>query len=521
MNPPRPPLPGQPGFATPAPQPGFAPRPPLPGQPGFATPAPQPGVAPRPPLPGQPGFATSAPQPGFAPRPPLPGQPGFATPAPQPGFAPRPPAPGGAAPQFATPGPRPQPVPLGGGAQMTPRPDGRGFVAVGQAPNGGQAVLSQQALPNGQNRFQAYGQRHDPASGTTTRTFLDGRRVTAGPGFVTTGGAGRPAFTRFNDGRREAVRPDGRPLYREAFVEDGGRRMLRRTIFAVGAGAVVGAVLAPRFADFLPHRFGPAQLFVFAPPPPPPALYGWVEAPFASPVGFCPYCAPEFIAFEGPPEPYANPYDMLGDMQLASGFESYDDPGLKPGDLPPDPEVMALAEQVAALEAQLAKSDAANEEMRQQLAAELAALRQPPQRPRPLSIPPDLREQMRRQVRETTAALRSQQGIALDTLLASPAAERQVFQLVEPLNAASAAGSGECGLTPGDMLRLHQRPGEDAVAATMVVAASRAGNCPAGSTMDVSLADLQDMLNGFALRLQDNMQLAFTQAGAAPPASGR
>ena len=593
-------LPGQPGFGQAPTQPGqpsvAQPRPgTLPGQPGFGqvpTQPGQPGVAqPRPgTLPGQPGFAATQPPPGTRPGT-LPGQPGYAStqlppgqPAPgqpRPGVLPGQPGygtlaggvavgaalgasgrlGGGPAPAPAT-TVRPQPVQVGAGTVVTPRPDGRGHTISDRAPDGRQTVINSQRLPNGDVRTIAYSQTRDTVANTQQRVYLDGRRLLTTPQAVTVMQPGRPSVTRYHDGRREAFLPGGRPYYRETFIGDAQRRILRRTVFATVAGAAIVALAAPYYQDYYGYSFAGTELFAYAPPPLRPALMAWMGARFAAPVMDCAYCPPGYMVAEGGPPPgYATPYDMLGDMQLATGFEE----GALDYGAPPDPraeaEVMALTEEVEQLQARLSQAESLNKETRDELIKEIGAARRPAPRPAapmqappaaplqvteapvpteaapaptpqppvpqqavaPVRVPQEVLQQVRAQVREEVAAMAQGQPHRLADILTAPGVERHVFQVAEAINATNAESGEECVLGAGDLLRFAAPPPPDLVSAPMRVVTGRATSCQAGSVVEIGAIDLQQMMNGFAQRLEQNMQRAFTAVQPEPgqPAANR
>jgi len=68
-----------------------------------------------------------------------------------------------------------------------------------------------------------------------------------------------------------------------------------------------------------------------------------------------------------------------------------------------------------------------------------------------------------------------------------------VFVVASPLDVTS--GTGECVLTPGDVLQTAGAPAANEQAGYMRVVSSKAGDCARGSLVAVSLYDLQGMLN--------------------------
>jgi hypothetical protein len=69
-----------------------------------------------------------------------------------------------------------------------------------------------------------------------------------------------------------------------------------------------------------------------------------------------------------------------------------------------------------------------------------------------------------------------------------------VFVVSTPLDVPSPAG-GTCGVTEGDVLQLNPGTPANSAAATMIVLASKGQDCLHGATVQVGIADLQDMQN--------------------------
>jgi hypothetical protein len=69
-----------------------------------------------------------------------------------------------------------------------------------------------------------------------------------------------------------------------------------------------------------------------------------------------------------------------------------------------------------------------------------------------------------------------------------------VFVVSTPLDVPSNAG-GTCGVTEGDVVQLSPGTPADSAAANMVVLASKGQDCPTGASVQVGIADLQDMQN--------------------------
>lgn len=101
----------------------------------------------------------------------------------------------------------------------------------------------------------------------------------------------------------------------------------------------------------------------------------------------------------------------------------------------------------------------------------------------------------------------------------SPAHPR-TFLVGSPIDVTDPSGE-QCTLTPGDVLRISNPPGADATSAYMEVMASKRGECSSGTTVSVSLEDLQEMQNYMRAGIDQGLQdLQKHQNGLpTPPAS--
>ena len=78
-----------------------------------------------------------------------------------------------------------------------------------------------------------------------------------------------------------------------------------------------------------------------------------------------------------------------------------------------------------------------------------------------------------------------------------------LFQIAQPLKVGTASAGRECFLNPGDLLGFASLPASPV--AEMKVVASGANSCLPGELVQVHLTDLQGMLDGFSVRVKDNM----------------
>jgi hypothetical protein len=125
-----------------------------------------------------------------------------------------------------------------------------------------------------------------------------------------------------------------------------------------------------------------------------------------------------------------------------------------------------------------------------------------------MSIPDDVREQIRKQVRLSVAQHASGHLDSLADILHSGYAQIYLFQVAEPLDTHSELTGDRCGLASGDLLVMttaFPRPGDEATL-DMRVAASRRGHCASQDTVEVTVGELQEMLNAFHERVEVDMR---------------
>jgi hypothetical protein len=128
----------------------------------------------------------------------------------------------------------------------------------------------------------------------------------------------------------------------------------------------------------------------------------------------------------------------------------------------------------------------------------------------PLSIPPDVREQVRREVRLIAAEHTSGHVLTVNDVLHSGYVSIFVFQIAEPVDAVSSETGDRCVLTSGDLVVLAAPATaplrSDLPSLPMRVAASREGHCASQDTVDLTIPDLQEMLNTFNQRVEADMK---------------
>jgi hypothetical protein len=109
----------------------------------------------------------------------------------------------------------------------------------------------------------------------------------------------------------------------------------------------------------------------------------------------------------------------------------------------------------------------------------------------------------------------------LDKLLAD--GKPHVFVASDPIDVPSSAGQ-ECALTAGDVLQMNSAPAASADSGELQVLAGKASDCQKGSTVTVSLEDLQEMHNNLMANVDAGLGDLQKKAGqngipAAPPGS--
>jgi hypothetical protein len=124
-----------------------------------------------------------------------------------------------------------------------------------------------------------------------------------------------------------------------------------------------------------------------------------------------------------------------------------------------------------------------------------------------LTVPEDVRQQIHKEVRLSIAQHAHSQPLALGDIVNSGYARIYIFQVAGALDTASVVTGDGCALGSGDLISFaalgdsQQHP-----TAQMKVVATRAGHCLIDDTIEISVSDLQDMLNAFNERLEGNIQ---------------
>ena len=413
---------------------------------------------------------------------------------------------------------RPPPVAVDTATSVVPRGDRGSFDIRRKNTDGSQMVITQTRKPDGTRQVTGFRQTEDQRTGTTTRIYADGRRATqTRDADRRTVGAGVDFVTR-RDGRREALLPTGKPVFQDRFTmqreRDGReRQVIERTRYArwVSGRPQFDARPTVRYYDVGQIRGAPASFY--RPRRDDASYYRPYYSRFAVPVALAATAGAAWVAFGNPTTSYADPASLMGDMQIMSGFEegyAYAEPtvGTPVYDTP---EAAALRAQMASVQQQVGASVQGDAALKQQLGgvdlqASSSQVQQSVGSAVPVQISEEVRQQVRQQVRLTVAMLRNGKPLLLTDILTAGYARIYLFQTAQPLNVASVASGGACFLNTGDLIGFARLPGAQDASAEMKVVASGAASCPAGEVVQVPLTELQEMLNGFSVRVEDNLQ---------------
>jgi hypothetical protein len=458
-------------------------------------------------------------------------------------------------------------IQLSPSTSVVARADHAGFTAVKQQSPRSSIVLQQQAGPNGRVQVNAYRQVVSNDGRTTTRTYTDGRRTIDAADFHSTGRLNGTQFVQYHNGLHAAFLPNGRPVYAERFTRLPGVSLqaVQRTIYATTVAGRIVSLQRPIVRFYTVNTFGGYSTFVYQPVVFPAPFYGAFYAPLGFPIVVgpqCLICPMPTVAFAGPPAQYTDPMDVLGDDQIA---DAVGDDGVAPeaaADTPaapaPDqaatpnapapeppppapPELMqsapaaqsagqgsappadaqddlsTLKTQADGLRAEVtarAEKDAQQPDAAASNDGSLATLHpvalvtmDPAASADPTPIPEDVRGEVRKQVRLSVAQHATNHALTISDVGHSEYARIYLFQVANSLDTVSAIAGDRCELGSGDLLSFAD-PGYEQTNATlqMKVVIARSGHCLLQDTVEISQADLQEMLNMFNERLENNMR---------------
>jgi hypothetical protein len=413
----------------------------------------------------------------------------------------------------------PTPIRVSGNTTFSPGVNHQGLT-IRSTRSGHSLVVISHLNPNGKPTLVAYRQDTDTVRQIHTRTYLDGHRVTTGPGFVTVATPNRFITTIHGDGRREVSTAGGKPIFRDNFGVSAWRsghseRVIVRTVFATVAAGTAVALGIPieEVYGILPYRG--ATIYPYIPAAVAPDFDSMLTS-FSAPYTIdaeSPLCPPPVVAFPEPTTSYDDPVDLVGDLVLAYAVQDgVADLAPVNDAMPPSADVTAVSNDVERLHREIEAASTSNAALAAELAdqkSELDAMRQKmispaPRDDSPLRVTTATRQQVRRQVRENIALHQQHKPLILTDIIASNEAQAYVFQVGTMIKATT--GQEDCTLIAGDLLMFDQVPNDTDTVASLRVVTSRPESCPAGGTVKIGFADLQDMLNTFSQRMERSIK---------------
>jgi len=425
-----------------------------------------------------------------------------------------------------------KPIAVNAATNVVPHTNRSGYTVDRKNSDGSRLVMSQTVRPDGKARVIAYKQIEDRRSSATTRIYLDGHRVTVAPTFVSRSIYRGPSYVTYNNGLRAAYLPGGKPIYREKLslvTVPGGytRQVVRRTIFTTVVHGRVVQLRSPliQVYDVVPVYRVPVYVYR-------PSLYRSIfYTPFytalAVPVIFgaaCLICPTPVAVFAQPMQTYTDPIDLMADLQISSALSdaSLNTPYMAPAAPSQrqysDADVEDLRKQLYDLRQQVAANansnpelSAALPEIRVQNASfnvqdGAAGDRATSSGDTPVQIPEYARLQVRKQVRLNIAQHQNQRAVLLSRIIEGGYAKIYIFQVSTPIDVFDVSSGEQCALSGGALLGFSQVPREATEMAQMKIIAARSNDCRTDQIVEVSLVDLQDMLNAFMQRLENNMK---------------
>jgi hypothetical protein len=130
-------------------------------------------------------------------------------------------------------------------------------------------------------------------------------------------------------------------------------------------------------------------------------------------------------------------------------------------------------------------------------------------------VPEDVRAQIHKQVRLSLAEQAHEHPLTIIDIMHSGYSRIYLFQVAAAIDTASVVSGDGCALGSGDLLAFtsladaQQRP-----TAQMKVVTARPGHCLSQDTVEISVGDLQEMLNTFNQRLEENIRKLHACAAA-------
>jgi actin-related protein len=403
-------------------------------------------------------------------------------------------------------------VPISTTTAVVPRADRSGYTIQHQAKDGSQVVVTQRKLPTGAVQAVAYKESADTRLGTSTRVYSDGHRVVVGRDYQSYSLYGGPTYVTYKTGLRSAMLPTGKPIFRETFTTvraaDGRDvKVIQKTVYVnqyYGRPVVLATPVVRVYEETIVYG---RPAYFYRPLYYEPMFYRTFWVPLAAPVvvnDSCYMCPSRAVAFASPPTRYESPIDLVGDLQLSSAFE---ESAVRSGT--DSTQYTEVRSQMSELTRNVSARLESDPSLRQQMGGagpDLQKVNQAMNELAPVQVPDEVRQQVRAQVRLTIAQLQNQHPAIVSDVVKSGYAKIFLFQTAAPLNVADAATGEECFINTGDLLGFSVVPTGESPVAQMRVVTSSAQSCQPKQVVNVPLTDLQDMLNAFAERTEDNLK---------------
>lgn len=413
-------------------------------------------------------------------------------------------------------------------------------------PDGSETVARWRPGVDHQHGFEAYRVTTDRRTGTQTRLDIDGHQTVTGRDFIRESAPGRITTTAYSTGLHSAALPNGKVVFNEQFQSTRDRagnpqRAIVRTVYMRVHNGRAISLRAPVVETYVPVPLGGEVTYAYSPPPEPDGYYDPFFVKFSGPIALaaiCASCSSNDVEinrgfFASGKDQDDDPAALMADAQIATGFEdgySGDADDVGPDDAPtdqtsaptdlnaqPDAETVALQNQVDQLQTEVTSAQAQNVELKEQLTAQqrqtaaleqrVASLPSTGLTRSKIQVPSDLRDQVRKQVKAELTRQKAQQPLSLADVIASAKAEKQLFQANKALKV-ERTGLAACTLTTGDWLKFERVPAPSDKTVVMRLVLGKPGSCANNDIVNVNRSDVQDMLNGFAKRLQDNVKRA-------------
>ncbi len=415
-------------------------------------------------------------------------------------------------------------VKLDASTKVTVRRD-HSLVTTARATDGSQIVTTGRYSHGKPVIDKAYAYKHE-ANGDRSKVFLDGHKII----YSKNGDLSRISptgitVTTQRGGLRQASLVNGRPIFQEhrERVTQGSssHEVIVRTEYASIVGGYPEFHPLPVLFRYDVATFYGVPVLTYEPAVFSPLFLGPFLVGFAQPVvvtSACLICPAPVVAWEQPVQAYADPVDLVADLQITSAVQDGMADAASVDALPiavSDPEIADLKTQVAALQDQVDAAARDNAELRDTVASlksEDSAGNQAA-----FTVSDDVRQQIRSQVRENFKLHQERRELNWPELVSSGAARRYILQVSDTLDATDADGT-ECALTAGDLLRLAEGAPAGQEVLRMRVVTSKGGSCAAGSVVAVSIHDAQAMLNDLPKRQQANLQKSHPAIATSKPA---